>query len=437
MQQRIQLILLLICGFSAFAQQNPTVAPKQEKSILVKNATAHIGNGEVIPNAMIGFRDGVIDLVADATTIRMAPGRYEMELDAYGMHVYPGFIATNSTLGLLEIDMVRASNDIAETGTFKPSMRSAPAYNTDSEIIPTVRSNGVLMAQITPRGGTVSGMSSVMQLDAWNWEDALVLEDEGMHLQWPGVVHRHGDRGKIDVTKVKSYDQQIREIEIFFSEAKAYCESKPALSDLRFEAMCDIFSGERTLYIRAEDATSIREAIQFADRMHIKKVAIVGGYESYLLADLLAQRNIPVLLRRLHEYPMYAEEDVDLPYKIPNMLHAAGVRFALQNEGDMERMGTRNLAFYAGTAVAYGLPYEQAVKSITLEPATILGIEKWVGSLEVGKRATLFISKGDALDMRTNQLTHAFIDGREIDLSSKQTELYERYRTKYENQQDK
>ncbi|MFM7731253.1 MAG: amidohydrolase family protein [Flavobacteriales bacterium] len=437
MLRTIHITLLMICALLSNAQQNPMVAAAQTKSILLKNATAHLGNGQVIQNSMVGFREGVIDLVADATTIRMAPGRYELEIDAYGMHVYPGFIATNSTLGLLEIDMVRASNDMSETGTFKPSMRTAPAYNTDSEIIPTVRSNGILTAQITPRGGTIAGSSSVMQLDAWNWEDALIVEDEGMHMQWPGVIHRHGERGKVDVMKVKTYDQQIREIELFFNEAKAYCDAKPLLTDIRFEAMCDIFAGKRTLYIRAEDATSIREAVQFLDRMHIKTAVIVGGYESYLVADLLVQRNIPVLLRRLHEYPMYVDEDVDLPYKLPQMLHQAGVRFALQNEGDMERMGTRNLPFYAGTAVAYGLPYEQAVRSITLEPAIILGVDSMLGSIEIGKRATLFISKGDALDMRTNQVTHAFIDGRQIDLSSKQTELYERYRTKYEIQEKK
>lgn len=139
------------------AQQNPTPAPKQTKSILIMNGIAHIGDGTVIENSAIGIKDGKLDMVADARVIRLAANAYDTTIDASGMHVYPGFIATNSTLGLLELDAIKPSNDVAETGAFKPSIRAAIAYNTDSEIIPTVRSNGILMAQITPRGGVISG----------------------------------------------------------------------------------------------------------------------------------------------------------------------------------------------------------------------------------------------------------------------------------------
>jgi imidazolonepropionase-like amidohydrolase len=417
------------------AQQNPTVAPAQTRSVLIMNATAHIGDGTVIENAAIGFRNGKLDMVADARTIRLAANAYDETIDAAGKQVYPGFIATNSTLGLHELDAIRPANDVAETGAFKPGIRSAIAYNTDSEIIPTVRLNGVLMGQITPRGGVISGTSCVMQFDAWNWEDALIKADDGVHLNWPGVFHKHYDKGKVNVEKVKTYDQQLREIHTFFNEARAYCAVKePALRELRFEGLRGVFNGSQKLYVHADDAKSIQEALNFKSSQSVKHMVIVGGYDAHLVADQLKANEVAVLLRRLHELPMYAEDDVDLPYKLPMLLHQAGVEFALQNEGDMERMGARNLPFYAGTAVAYGLPYEEAVRSLTQSPAKILGIDSSCGTLEVGKDATLFISNGDALDMRTNALTHAFIQGRSIVLRSKQTELYEKYKQKYDGQ---
>ena len=424
-----------VASLFANAQQNPTVAPAQTRSVLIMNATAHIGDGTVIENAAIGFRNGKLDMVADARLIRLAANAYDETIDASGKQVYPGFIATNSTLGLHELDAIRPANDVAETGAYKPGIRSAIAYNTDSEIIPTVRLNGVLMGQITPRGGVISGTSCVMQFDAWNWEDALVKADDGVHLNWPGVFHKHYDKGKVNVEKVKTYDQQLREIHTFFNEARAYCAVKePALRELRFEGLRGVFSGEQKLYVHADDAKSIQEALNFKASQSVKHMVIVGGYDAHLVADQLKANEVAVLLRRLHELPMYAEDDVDLPYKLPMLLHQAGVQFALQNEGNMERMGARNLPFYAGTAVAYGLPYEEAVRSLTQSPAKILGIDSTCGTLEVGKDATLFISNGDALDMRTNALTHAFIQGRSIVLRSKQTELYEKYKQKYDGQ---
>ncbi len=422
----------LFIAVLSMAQQNPTPAPKQTKSVLIMNATAHIGNGEVIENSAISFADGKIGMVADARVIRFDMTKFDTIINAYGMHVYPGFIAANSTLGLVEWDAVRASDDETETGTFKPSIRAAIAYNTDSEIIPTVRSNGVLMAQVTPRGGVISGVSSVMHLDAWNWEDAIIREDDGVHLNWPQVFHRHYDKGKVNIEKVKTYDQQLREIQIFFSEAKAYCNNKSnTLTEVRFEGVRGVIEGTQTLYVHTDDAKSIMEAVRFKKEMGISNMVIVGGYQAAEVADLLKENNIAVMVQRVHSLPYLKEDDVQLPYKLPAILHKAGITFCLENSGDMERMGARNIPFHAGTAVAYGLPYEEAVKAITLNAAKILGIDKTCGSLEQGKDATLFISTGDALDMRTNQLTAAFIQGRMIDLGSKQTELYERYMKKY------
>lgn len=430
MKHIVQIIFIFV-ALKSFAQFNPAPAAAQKKSILIMNATAHIGNGDVIENSVIGFKEGRITLVADARTVRIDMSAYDTIIQASGMHLYPGFIASNTTLGLHEIDAVRAQNDVSEVGTYKPSVRSAIAFNTDSEITPTVRSNGVLMGQITPRGGTISGTSSVMHFDAWNWEDALVREDDGIHLNWPQVYHKHYDKGKVSIEKVKSYDQQLTEISVFFNEARAYAGvAQPALMEIRYEAMRDIFNGKKTLYVHADDVKAIGEALRFKREMSIPRMVIVGGYDSWMMAADLREAGVGVMIRRIHELPALTGDDIDLPFKLPLLLHEAGVKFSFQNEGDMERMGARNLPFHAGTAVAYGLPYEAAVRALTLGAAELLGINDNYGSIESGKSATLILSTGDALDMMTNNVIHAFIDGRSIELSDKHKMLYERYKNR-------
>jgi imidazolonepropionase-like amidohydrolase len=428
----LSLIFILVAGHGK-AQFNSTPASKQSKSILILNAKAHVGNGEVVENCALGMKDGKIILLADARLIRMDLSVYDTIIYADGQHVYPGFIAPNSTLGLVEVDAVRATRDFAEVGTFKPSVRSVIAYNTDSEVIPTVRSNGVLMIQVTPRGGIISGTSSVVHLDAWNWEDAIVREDDGIHLNWPRMHHRHDDKGKVKIERTKNYDQQLKEITSFFREAAAYIRStNPPLQEIRFEALRGLFNGTQTLYVHADEIKQIQEAISFKKELAIRSMVIVGGYDSWMVpSEVWQQENMSVMLPRVHSLPYFNEDHIQFTYRLPAMLYERGIPFCFQNQGDMEAMGTRNLPFQAGTAVAHGLPYEEAVRALTLAPATILGIANNCGSLEEGKDATLFISAGDALDMMGNQLTHAFIQGRSIDLRSKQTELYDKYRKKY------
>ena len=430
--KKIYALLVVFVALSSVAQPTITPAPKQSKSILIMNAIAHVGNGEVIENAAIGVKDGKIVLAADARVIRLDMSAYDTIIYASGQHLYPGFIAPNSTLGLVEVEAVRATRDFAEVGTFKPSVRSVIAYNTDSEVIPTVRSNGVLMLQVTPRSGIVSGTSSVVQLDAWNWEDAVVKLDDGVHLNWPSMHHKHNDKGKTKIELMKNYDQQLTEINTFFSEAKAYLQNKSsAEKEIRFEALRGVFDGSQTLYVHADDTKQLGEAIAFKRDMKLNKVVIVGGYDSWLMTKELKEENIGVMLPRVHSLPMYNEDEVNLPYQLPARLYKEGVKFCFQNQGDMEAMGTRNLPFLAGTAVAYGLPYEEAIRALTLSPAEMMGCAEQVGTLEVGKDATLFVSKGDALDMMTNDVVYALIQGRTIDLTNKQTELYEKYMKKY------
>ena len=418
---------MLIC---AVATAQPTPAPEQEGSILIVGATAHIGNGDMIENSAIGFEDGVITYVGSAATVDKK--KFNEVIDATGKHVYPGFIAPNSTLGLQEIGAVRATRDQYEIGTFRPNVRSVIAYNTESDITPTVRTNGVLIGQITPRGGIVSGTSGVVHFDAWNWEDAAIVMEDGIHVNWPSMYHRHYEKGKAQVKRRKTVDQTLMEIEDFFAKAKAYADGKSDKKDLKFEAMKGLFDGGLNLYVHANDIKQINEAVQFKKRMGIDKLVIVGGYDSHLCADLLRDNNVAVMVRRVHDLPRFDEDDVDLPYKLPKLLADEGVLFCLENSGDMEQMGARNLPFYAGTAKAYGLTYEQSVQAITLNTAKILGVDDQLGSIEKGKDATIFISDGDALDMMGNEVTHAFVNGRSIDLDNRQKQLYRKYKAKYD-----
>jgi imidazolonepropionase-like amidohydrolase len=418
---------LAISLASVYAQP----AEPQKERILILDVHAHTGTGVSIENAAVGFSNGKIDFVGTASQVNRA--NYNRVIEAAGQHLFPGFIAVNSTLGLLEIDAIRATNDMAEVGAFNPNVRSIIAYNAESTIIPTATFNGILLAQITPRGGVVSGTSSVVQLDAWNWEDATIKEDDGIHLNWPALTEKSGWYLAPGELKASEGGQKtIVELEQFFKDAKNYCaQTTPATANLRLKAMCGLFNGSKTLYIHAHRSREIASSIQFAKKQGVQKIVIVGGYEALMVADMLRENKIPVMLKRIYELPELEDEAVEQPYQLPALLHARGIKFCFDNDGAHERMMVRNIPFYAGTAVAYGLPYEQAVRALTLDAAEIVGIDKTYGSLEIGKSATFFLSQGDALDITGNQLLMAYIDGREINLKNRQQELFERFREKY------
>lgn len=420
--------LMLSCVI-AFAQQTP--APKQTEAITIMGATAHIGDGKVIENSIIVLENGKITACADARVVKMAArGR---QIDATGKHVYPGFIAPNSTLGLQEIGSVRATNDTREIGSMNPHIRSIIAYNAESKIVESMRPNGVLVGQATPRGGWISGQSSIVQFDAWNWEDAGIKVDDGIHMNWPNSFTRGRwwlgeDPG---LKPNKNYAKQVDDIAMFVAESKAHIAGNNDQRNLPAEAMKGLFDGSQKLYVHVNDEKGITDAISFAKSNNLNNMVLVGAYEAYKVADMLKANNIPVLSQRVHRTPNSDDDDYDLPFKLAKMLVDKGVLVGLENSGQMERANARNLPFQAGTLVAHGMDKEEALKLITSNTAKILGIDDRLGTLEVGKDATLFISEGDALDMRTNILTHAFIEGREISLESHQTKLWKRYSEKY------
>lgn len=410
----------------------PQPAEDQTTPIAIIGVIIHVGNGEVIADGIITFDEGIITAVGSAGSgIDLANHQV---IDLEGQHVYPGFVLPNTTLGISEVGASRATQDAVEEGDINASVRSVIAYNTDSEVISTHRFNGILTAQVTPRGGLISGSSSLMKLDGWNWEDAALRTDDGMHLNWPGLKtrRRNPDTFQFETIDNPEYAGAVQVLHSLFQSAQSYTG---APLNLNLHAMQSLFNGSATLYLHADEAKEIISAVRFARRYPVAKVVLVGGREALMVKDLLLGEDIPVIYEAVHALPGMAWHDTDGPFRMPYLLQEAGLKVGLGG-GATDIQSQRNLPFLAGTAAAYGLDTEEALSLITKNNAEILGIADRVGSLEVGKEATLFISTGDALDMRTSQILGAYIQGRDIDLFGTQQQLYERFRDKYAKQNE-
>ncbi len=443
MKKLMNLVLLMIASVVSFAQANVLPAPAQKGVMYVKNVTIHVGNGTVIENGVIVVKDGKIEKVgkdivvpADATNV----------IDGQGKQVYPGLILPTSTLGLVEISSIRASNDAREIGDMNPNVRSIVAYNTDSKVINTLRSNGILAANIVPQGSFLAGSSSVVQLDAWNRQDASLKTDGGMHLYMPSLMPRpsFGRRGGgapggpnpgTESDPVKEGLQQLENLKGFFREANAYLAAPTHEEvNLKFEAVKELLAKKQKFYVHANTVKQMLVALDFVKEFGFDLV-LVGASESWQIADLLKQHNVSVILQQMHSLPTTTDDDVDQPYKAAAALQKAGVLFAISDDDSQTR--GRNLAFNAGTAVTYGLDKEQALAAITLNAAKLMGVADKTGSIEPGKEANFIISSGDILDMATSNVTDAFIQGRKVNLDDKQKQLNDRYEQKYELKQKK
>lgn len=425
------LILLSFAVFSTTAKAQETVYPAvaQKGATIITHATIHVGNGTVLNDASVLFLNGKIKEVGNNVT----PPADAMVVDATGKQVYPGLILPLSSLGLKEINSgVRGSDDYQEIGENNASIRSIVSYNTDSKVTNVLRSNGVLLAHVAPMGELIEGSSSVVQLDAWNYEDAAYKSDIGMFINMPSLMARRGRGGFMrpqagDPSKVAF--EKIEVLKKFFTDARAYLDEKNhASNNLKFEAVRGLYNGKQKLFIRANEVKQMLLAIDLGKAFGFN-IVLVGAVESLQIASLLVENKIPVILDNQHALPTTEDDDIDQLYKLPAQLKKAGVLFAINDANNQAKQ--RNIGFNAGTAAAYGLDKEEALSAITLNTAKILGIDDITGSIEVGKDANIIISEGDVLDMRGNRLTKAFIQGRDISLDSKQKQLYERYKYKY------
>lgn len=397
-------------------------AANQSQPIALTHATIHVGNGTVIDDGTIIFSKGKIIAISKTADISNAK-----VIDCSGKQIYPGFILADSYLGIEEIGAIRSEHDEDELGELNPDVRSVIAYNTDSKIINTVRSNGVLLANVVPDGGILSGTSSVMQLDGWNWEDAVYKLDNGIHFRMPSLtpysINNPGDE------VLNNAYEKIGEVRKFFREAKAYLnENTHTVTNIKFESVKGLFNHTQTFFVHCEMVDEMMIAVEFAKEFGFKTV-IVGGTESNKIADYLKQNNISVILNTMHTLPVMQDDDIDWYAKLPYLLQQAGVTYCINDFDEMNR--GRNIMFNAGVAVGFGLTKEQALTAITLSAAKILGIDDRTGSLEINKDANIIVSDGDVLDIKSSNIIYAFIQGRQINLDNKQKQLYERYKTKY------
>lgn len=397
----------------AKAQETPSPGKASPFPVIIREAMVHPGNGDIARIADILIIDGKIQKVGEVKETY----KQSTEIQGQGKHVYPGFIGLNTQLGLIEIEAARPTQDTRESGLINPNLRAAVAYNTDSRVIPTVRSNGVLLAQVVGNSGVINGSSAVMQLDAWNWEDALIRED-GVFINWPEVSS-------------SSRKTSLQELESLFKDARAYATNQSTISteDLRVKSILPIFTGHKKLFIEVNQYAALLEVIAFIKRFQIQPV-LVGVSDGYRILDQLKSLGIPVILTNVNRLPDRDIDSPEAPFKLPAILDSSKITFALSIPGFWQ---VRNLAFTAGTAIGYDLSPEAALKSICLTPAKLCGIDNNYGSIEVGKSATLLICSGDVFNMATSNVETAFIDGRQISLDNKQEQLYRKYRNKDTN----
>ena len=412
------------------AQSRQIPAPPQNHPVVIHGATIHPVSSAAIDKGYLVFEKGIITAVGQGEPASLPEGAVKVNGD--GMHVYPGLISASSYIGLSEVGDVTQTQDHSEMGRVKSEVHAAVAINPDSDHIPVARANGILTALVMPRGGLVAGRCSAVRLDGWTWEDMAISPDAGLVINWPRtepVVSWWMERN--EEQQRREIREELEAIEQVFDDAVAYLNAKdanPTLeTDLRYEHMRGAIEGKKPIFISAALAGQIESAIAWSQRRGLK-IAIIGGAQADKVAPLLKKHDIPVILTDIHRLPTRRHDAYDAAFSLPARLHAAGVRFCFATGG--EPANERNLNHMAGTSVAYGLAAEEALKAITLNSAEIIGLKDRLGSLEIGKQATLIITSGSPLEITTDTLV-AYIDGRRIDLGSRHKALYDKYQEKY------
>lgn len=431
--KKFLILFLVLLNVKLFAQV-PEPVNDQTKPVLIYNAFIHIGDGNTIQNGFVSFDNGKITDVS-SEDLDLESGTYNnfLKINANGSHLYPGLILPNSKVGLEDISAVRATVDHTEVGELNSNIRSLIAFNTDSEVISTFRYNGILLSQVVPDGSFVTGNSSIMMMEGWNWEDAAYKIDDGMHVKWPRKTYPPSRwSGQTSFRDNPNYKSSVDMINKFLIDSRSYFnlngdENKEV--NLKLEAMVDVFNGKKKIYLHVGSREQIIESVQMFQKHGINDLVLVGANDALYAIDFILENDLPVLLNNLHRVPSRNHEDVDLPYKLPYLLQKEGVLVGLTASGSLHSQ--RNLPFLAGTAAAYGLGKEEALKLITSNNAKILGIDNVTGTIMVGKDANIIISKGDILDMKSSVIEYAFITGRKVNLDGKQQILYDRFKRKY------
>ncbi|HKB56637.1 MAG TPA: amidohydrolase family protein [Lacunisphaera sp.] len=421
--------------FTATVAPASTMVPAapQNHPILLTGGTVHPVSGAVLEKADVLLVDGRI--AAIGADLKAPVGVEVVRVD--GKHVYPGLIAACTKLGLFEVEAVRATVDVAETGSLNPNVRAQVAINPDSERIPIARSNGVLTALTVPSAqpDLIAGLSALIRLDGWTWEDLSLRPAAALHIVWPDLaIDRSPQAAKKPEDQQKAIDLKLRKLDEAFAAARAYAQARTAAAgrpapdtDLRWEAMVPVFEGKLPVFVHADEARQIEAALAWARQQQLS-ITLVGGADAALFATELHDAGVPVILTGTQILPRRRDDGFDTPFATPEVLRQAGVKFCIAGSQGSNNVGNeRNVGYEAAKAVGYGLPHDEALKAVTLYAAQVLGMGDELGSLEAGKRATLIVTNGDPLEIPT-QVEIAYIDGRRIDLNNRQHELYEKYR---------
>jgi imidazolonepropionase-like amidohydrolase len=405
------------------------------ETVVLRGATVHPVAGPDLANGSVVLQDGKISAVGPSGA---APAGARV-VDLSGKHVYPTLLPPVTVLGLVEISSVRGTVDTAELGEVNPEARADFAMNFDSELLAVARSAGILVAGISPVGGIVSGSAAVMKLEGWTREDATLKAPAAVTVAWPNLEIDRSPTARMSVRlQEKKRDEAVRMLKDAFADARAYAKAKAAEgkagvprhdADAKLEALVPAVEGRLPVLVVADRLAQIRAALDWA-RDEKLKIVIVGGADAWRLADELARADVPVIFDAVLDLPLRSDDPYDARFAAAGILSKAGVRVAF-NDGSSNFSAplVRQLTLQAAAAVAFGFPREKAVGAMTLEPARILGVADRVGSLEPGKDATLIVTDGDILDLRT-RIVAAYLDGRPLDLTDKQKRLYERYRNR-------
>ena len=429
-----KLIIALI--FSIMYGNNQIPGTEQKRPILLRGGTLHTVTGDVLEEYDLLFAEGKIITIDE----QIQPSPETDVLDIYGKHVIPGFIAGYTRIGLTEISAVKQTNDHSEIGEINPNVRANVAYNPDSDLIPVTRSNGVLTVNSAPTSGRIAGQSSVMYMDGWTWEDATLKHPSALNLNWPSMrFNFRKDAKKKEKEQREGYNKAIREMDLLVRDVRAYYHRKNAKerkaehkqkSDLRLESMIPFIVFKEPIHVKANNVRQIEAAAKWSTK-HDLNIVIVGGADAWRIPEVLVEKNIPVILLGVQNTPRRRFEPIHTPYKVPAMLQKAGVHFCISLDPGYPMDGhVRTLPDEAMRAASWGLTKDQALRAITLSAAEILGVDEKIGSLSLGKDATFFISDNEPLT-QSNHPFKAYIQGREIDLSDRQKNLWNKYKEKY------
>ncbi len=427
------IILIVMTVINKLVFHNWAVSAQQAANVFViRNARIVTVTGAVIERGAVLIRDGKIAEVG----ARVAAPSNARVIDATGLSVYPGLIDCGTSLGLTEISSIQETRDTTELGDFNPHMRAIVAVQPHSELIPVSRANGITTAITRPSGRMVSGQAALINLDGWTWQEMTVKAPAAMAMEYPRAPRGRGAafiqaEAAANVSQLR--ERQLTALRQKLEDAQAYAKAKEARAidkslparpvDHVLEALIPVVKGELPVLMVANNEREIKGAIEIADKFKLKMI-ISGAEDAWKVAPQLKEKNIPVIIGPVTDLPNNEDADYDINFSHAGKLSKAGVRFAFQTA---DAAYARNLPYEAGTSAAFGLPKDEALKAVTIYPAQIFGVDKLLGSIEVGKMANLIVTDGDPLEFKTS-VKHMFINGKPVDLSSRHTRLYDKFR---------